>query len=584
MLFKFVVTISFLFPLVGVRLMENGAYGLSVFKRGYPNGATWAFLLYCSVAFATVLAASKLGLFHKVGKGRPQALRHPGTISLISLLLMVSMLGFLLFGLGGIDNYYRITNAGTFRAALSGVSGALGSIILKYIAPAVFAFAFMTNVAWNPNRIKSVTVLLLALVMMLIGGSYGFKSSFVLAVLPAAMLYYWRSSPWMLLPLGVAAVCAILLGYAFFAGSPTVGDALESLVYRLFVLQGDVAWWVWDLHREGEPLPAYTPTLLPMIGDRIFSLVTGITRDQQLEWVMSHFGLMITHLSGYSTEAIFFGGHANTATVFSEGIIAGGLFGVLLFAILAGLMVNLLYNFIDNRLEANDFAWASAAASYAVVGVMAWLLSGGIQVIIHISIPVLLLGTYVILHLIRRTSGEVRQHVPMRVRRTNLLRFQMPLVVLTTGIALVSLSFSIRAKQTTLDTTRKLELDSQRKLDLQVLQSALEAYFKDHGTYLVKGAGSQGEGQGWINQPYAGAISVVEALHKGGYLAVSSLDDPTGGDGYLIYLCDGGARYSISATLSHPSAEDIRHAQTTCHAFGKNGSYEFYGKNYAVGN
>jgi type II secretory pathway pseudopilin PulG len=576
MLFKFVVTISFLFPLVGVRLMENGAYGLSVLKRGYPNGATWAFLLYCSVAFATVLAASKLGLFCNVGKGRPQALRHPGMISLISLLLMVSMLGFLLFGLGGIDNYYRITNAGTFRAALSGVSGALGSIILKYVAPALFAFALMTNVAWNPNRVKSVTVLLLALVMMLIGGSYGFKSSFVLAVLPAAMLYYWRSSPWTLLPLGVAAVCVILLGYVFFAGSLTIGDALDSLVYRLFVLQGDAAWWVWDLHREGEPLPAYTPTLLPMIGDRIFSLVTGITRDKQLEWVMSHFGLMITHLSGYSTEAIL-AGHNNTGTVFSEGVIAGGLLGVVMFAILAGLIVNLLYNFIENRLEANDFAWASVAASYAVVGVMAWLLSGGVSAIIHISIPVLLLGTYMILHLIRRTAGEVKQHVPMRRKRANLLRSRTSSVFLTAagGIALVSLSFAIHAKQTTLDT--------QRKADLEVLKSAMEAYFKDHGTYLIRGAGSDGQTQGWINQSYPGGISVVEALHKGGHLPVSSLDDPTGRAGYMIYLCEGSTRYSISATLKHPSAEDISRAQTSCNAFGENGTYQVYGKNYAVG-
>ena len=82
----------------------------------------------------------------------------------------------------------------------------------------------------------------------------GFKSSFVLAVLPAAMLYYWRSSTWTLLPLGLAAVCAILLGYVFFAGSPSIGDALNSMAHRLFVYQGDVAWWVWDLHREGEPL------------------------------------------------------------------------------------------------------------------------------------------------------------------------------------------------------------------------------------------------------------------------------------------------------------------------------------------
>ena len=64
----------------------------------------------------------------------------------------------------------------------------------------------------------------------------------------------------------------------------------------------------------------------------------------------------------------------------------------------------------------------------------------------------------------------------------------------------------------------------------------MEAYFKDHGTYLIRGAGAYGETQGWINQPYPGAISVVEALHKGGYLAVPSLDDPTGTAGYIDLL------------------------------------------------
>ena len=49
---------------------------------------------------------------------------------------------------------------------------------------------------------------------------------------------------------------------------------------------------------------------------------------------------------------------------------------------------------------------------------------------------------------------------------------------------------------------------------------------------MLRGAGSNGEGHTAGSTSHtAGAASVVEALHKGGYLAVPSLDDPTGDDG-----------------------------------------------------
>src|SRR5882724_5414653 len=163
MLFKFIVAISILFPLAGVGLMENGAWGNSVNKYGHPNGATWAFLVYCGVAFFTMLSASKLRLFHNLGKGRPEPLRNPARINFLSVLLMLSMLGFLLFGLGGIENYYGATNnAGVFRASLAGLSGLFGGVIIKYIAPSMFAFALMTNIAWDPQRVRSAVVFGLA--------------------------------------------------------------------------------------------------------------------------------------------------------------------------------------------------------------------------------------------------------------------------------------------------------------------------------------------------------------------------------------------------------------------------------------
>ena len=121
--------------------------------------------------------------------------------------------------------------------------------------------------------------------------------------------------------------------------------------------------------------------------------------------------------------------------------------------------------------------------------------------------------------------------------------------------------------------------DAQRRSDVEILRLAIEAYFKTNGTYRVKGS----EGAGYINLASPGALSVVQALHDGGYLAVRSLDDPTKIPGYMIYLCDDDKQYSISATLENPSPEDVSRAQKMCNGSGPNGTYTVYGKNYSVG-
>ena len=247
-------------------------------------------------------------------------------------------------------------------------------------------------------------ILTLGLIMVLIGGSYGYKSSFILAVLPAAILYYWRAPPSALIPLAIVAICVILFGYLYFSSISDIGVAFNKMVDRLFVAQGDVSWFIWNKYINGEPLTNYHLTLLPIVGDRLFSLITGVTQANRDLWVSTHYSLMMTYVSGYSIDTIL-GGHNNTGTVFSEGLFAAGLFGVFVYAVFAGLMVNAVYHFIENKLEARDFAWAAVAASYFVNGVMAWLLAGGLQSIIHISIPVLLYGTHYMLSLIRGTAA-----------------------------------------------------------------------------------------------------------------------------------------------------------------------------------
>lgn len=393
--------------------MENRAFGGSIGREGSPNGATWAFLIYIGVALLTMRFASRSDFFRKFGSIESRTLINPSRVNVRAFLLMFLMLMFVLYGIGGIDNYRATTNSGEFRASLGPIGGLIGGIILKYIAPSLFAFALMTNIAWDKRRVRSFVVLSLGFMMVLIGGAFGFKSSFVSAVLPAALLYYWRSSKLILVPLGMIATCVILFGYLYFTTITDIGTAFAKMIDRLFVLQGDVAWLIWDMYQKGEPLPSYSNTLLPIAGDRIASLLTGVTRENQYQWVMGHFSLMITHLSGYPVEAIL-GGHNNTATVFSEGILAAGPIGVVIFAVLAGVIVSLNYYFIQNKLTANDFASAAIGASYFVNGVMAWLIAGGVQVAIHISIPVLFYGTYRILCLIEgRPAGKLKMVPPL---------------------------------------------------------------------------------------------------------------------------------------------------------------------------
>ena len=130
--------------------------------------------------------------------------------------------------------------------------------------------------------------------------------------------------------------------------------------------------------------------------------------------------------------------------------------------------------------------------------------------------------------------------------------------------------------------------DTIRKSDLKQIRLAMEQYRNRYGTYQVAGAGFGDGGMGWFS--YEGPSynrSVARALYEAGYLSRSVLDDPlatASSPGYMIYVCGGGERYAVAATLEEPAASDISHIQTTCNGVGANGTYSLYNKNYAVTN
>lgn len=402
--FRYVVAFCFVAPLIGIMQMEAGGYGGSVLQAGHANGATVAFGIGFVAFLVTVAITNELRIFSFVGLKQLPVLRPSSRTWIIATVSLVAMALFTLFASGGINVMLRSVGRGDFRAGL-GNTGAISYLILKYYSPAVLAYLALLY-SRRPWYDALIPLGLPAIVVAIIALSFGFKSGVVLAFLPAAVIYFWRTSSWWVIPLAALALALIYGGYRFFEGLSDPSVILDRLFYRVTVLQGDVAWKIWDLHARGESLPSYFASVPGIFGDRLFTLASGIDRSDSLAWVVTHFGLLTTYLSGYPVHDIM-AGHNNTATIFSEGVLMGGLSGVLAISMLAGLLTTALYRFIEACLLKHRYAEAALAASYFVFGLMAWLLGGGITAILHMSILVGLASGYVLLKFIEGRRAPV---------------------------------------------------------------------------------------------------------------------------------------------------------------------------------
>ena len=185
-----------------------------------------------------------------------------------------------------------------------------------------------------------------------------------------------------------------------------IGFVFSLLFTRATVLTGDVSWRMWDLLMAGEPFPSYVATLPAMLGDRLLTAISGIGPEQAYDWVMMHSSLVPTYLSGYSPEEIVEGGHNNTATSFSEGILFGGIPGIAVFAILTGMVLRVTISWLESAVAKGNYASACVAACFAVHCTWAWIISGGINMILHISVAFNLGLLYVILNLMFHVQGR----------------------------------------------------------------------------------------------------------------------------------------------------------------------------------
>src|SRR5260370_17840115 len=105
-MFKYLLFFVLFSPLIGIILVENGAYSISTAQFGHPNGAWLAYTVHCLV----LLAVTFWTIAKKIGSPRKKTTRTsishlPPFVPLAYVLLWLNVvfLAVMLFGAGGIE-------------------------------------------------------------------------------------------------------------------------------------------------------------------------------------------------------------------------------------------------------------------------------------------------------------------------------------------------------------------------------------------------------------------------------------------------------------------------------------------------
>jgi len=397
-MFNYLVAIVAVLPLIGIYQMEAGAHGISIGAPGYPNGSFWAYLVYAAVLLLTYFSFKKKDQspLNLQLTGNVIFYRCAINVAVLHLLIILCML----FVFKAYLVWTGQMGKGQFRANL-GPAGALAYMMTKYISPCMLAYTSYLYTRGRRNLKSKIAIGFCLLLGIILGATWGFKSTGISLILASILILYWKSSFWgVTKAFSVAATIIVVMAIIFDDGTELKG-VLEFLWTRLTVIQGDVSWLVWGKYTEGYELPAYLPTLWAAFGDRFLSVFMGISKDNYAEWAQFHFDIMINDVAGVP---LFFveAGHNVVGTPFSEGVIMFGLAGAVIFAALGGGGSAYIYNKINKAMNHGDGISVALWATYFCVFVFSWLRGGAVVQLIHISVIFGFVISYFSIILIRR--------------------------------------------------------------------------------------------------------------------------------------------------------------------------------------
>lgn len=418
---KYLIYLILLLPLSGVWFMEQGVVSLSSYEIGYPNGALEMFLLYIFLVLSGFFLVRKVGILRIPLKKNHLGRYNLAQASFIALSLNIAIMFIILFGFGSINVLLGNIDKGDFRINL----GALGFVamgISRWTCPALLAFSTYVYTKSKRKSLQNKILLLFHFfVCSFMAASWGFKSFALTILIPALIILYWDVKIRQLAFMGIFAACSILFFALIFDGGNInltdffekeelfkhLGeeDALTAILYRATVLQGDISWIMWERYTSGVEFPTYWWNLLSAFGNNISGLFLSSEEITYYNYT-NQLTAIATQRSVFSLD----GSYNVTGTVFSEGIMIGGVKGLIGLSIFAGLLVGFNYKLILHSILKNRIVIASVGSVY-YFNIFGWLNGGNMVGLFHFSYIVFILLTIITLEGILLLSRNKRPRV-----------------------------------------------------------------------------------------------------------------------------------------------------------------------------
>lgn len=380
-----IVLASVLLPLVGVASMANGAFGNSIGMHGYPNGGSLVYGMYAGLLLASyaVFRLPKSTVFVMPSADVKTGTRFSAyAFSLMWLLVPVLLVK--LFVFGGWAVWHGQIGKGEFRANL-GSYGALAYLLINAVIPMLMAYAAILYRSARRGWREHGWLAVLTGLTLVIGSTWGFKSTGVTMLIPALIVLFWGAAfGRVLVGCGVIAITIVFFFYVFDSQTNEAAAGLSFLMTRLTTLQGDVSWLLWDEYVQGMAFPPYLQTLLVFVGDSAFARLTGITRDAPDLWADYHFDILIGSLVGLPLSVVK-DGHSIVGTPFSDGLVLGGLPGVMVMALFAGALCGSLCTLIEQSLRRGHTLQSALLVTYFGVYVVTFVRNGAAVQLFHIA-------------------------------------------------------------------------------------------------------------------------------------------------------------------------------------------------------
>jgi hypothetical protein len=400
-------------PLFGVVAMESGEVSFFVDEPGAPNGASLAYvahLLVFSAAFICVVRSGKLATVTRIPHV-PALGRNLDSYSIFCAGMFAVLAILMVFVYGGMDVLLLNVDKAEFRVSL-GPFGAIMAIATKWVMPTMFAALLyaLSSAGWN--FIRRLMFGVAAACLVIVGASWGFKTTIFFMLLPSIIVTAWIARIRTLILLGLV-MLGMTIGFAiYFDQRPDAASAIEALTLRLTALQGDLAWYTWGKISQGHPGPGYLKTFLSIFGDKVLELLTGAKASQNYaDWASYYFGPSMTIWGGFPAERVA-AGVTNQPTLFAECVIIGGKYFFVLASALFGAIMGIVARWIRAAIRSGNPQLSATLATFFSFTILPWALGNGLASLAYLINVVGGVASYTLVALFfMKGSDPVAVHV-----------------------------------------------------------------------------------------------------------------------------------------------------------------------------